>query len=260
MRGAIIGDIIGSPYEGSGQQKVYDIRLWTEDSHPTDDSALTIATAEAILTGKPYLEMYHKYWYEFPWAGYGQMFCEFMSRYRPDSLGYNSYGNGSAMRVSPIGWAFNDLKKVQEEAKKSAECTHNHSEGIKGAVSVATLIYYARLGKDKDYLKEVMTKEFEYNVDMPLEEIRKTFDFTDTCQGTLPPSFRCVYEGSNFTEIIKLAVSLGGDSDTTAAIAGSIAEALYPIPQQLWTSSRLLLEKYFLGTDSIVEEFEKLYM
>jgi ADP-ribosylglycohydrolase len=261
MRGAIIGDIIGSPYEGSGQQKVYDIRLWTEKSHPTDDSALTIATAEAILTGKPYLEMYHKYWYNFPWAGYGQKFAEAMSRYRPDMEGYGSYGNGSAMRVSPVAWAFDDLQAVQEEAKRSAECSHNHVEGVKGAVSVATLIYYARKGKDKEFLKNVITKEFGYDVSVPLEELKKKpFEFSDTCMDTIPPSFRCVYEGKDFTEIIRLAVSLGGDSDTLAAISGSIAEAIYTVPPNLWESSKLLLDKYFEGSTKIAEEFESKFM
>ena len=261
MRGAIIGDIIGSPYEGSGQQKVYDIRLWTEKSHPTDDSALTIATAEAILTGKPYIEMYHKYWYEFPWAGYGTRFCEHMTRYRPDIEPYNSYGNGSAMRVSPVAWAFKSLKKIQEEAKKSAECTHNHPEGIKGAVSVATLIHYARKGKNKDYLKQIISKEFGYDVSMTLEDIRtKGFDFDETCQATVPPAFVCVYESESFTDTIRNSVSLGGDADTMAAIAGSIAEAIYGVPGEMWSSSKILLDEYFEGTRKIVEEFEQKYM
>lgn len=260
MRGAIIGDIMGSPYEGSGQQKVYDIRLWTEDSHPTDDSALTIATAEAIMTGKPYEEMYHKYWFDYPWAGYGTMFCEWGTRY-PSMGPYNSYGNGSAMRVSPIAWAFSDLKTIQKEAEKSAACTHNHPEGIKGAVSVATLIHYARIGKDKDYLKEVITKEFGYDVSMTLEDIRtEGFPFDETCQATVPPAFVCVYESDSFTDTVRNSISLGGDADTMAAIAGSIAEAIYGVPSQIWISSKLLLEKYFPESDSIVEDFESGYL
>jgi ADP-ribosylglycohydrolase len=260
MRGAIIGDIIGSPYEGFGQQKVYDIRLWAEGSHPTDDSALTIATAEAILTGKSYIEMYHKYWYEFPWAGYGFGFSKFMTYYKEGDAGYGSYGNGSAMRVSPVAWAFDDLSIIQEEARKSAECTHNHPEGIKGAVATATMIYYASGGADKEFLKKLMEEDFGYDVSQTLDEMREGFEWDESCQKTMPPAFRCVYEGDSFTEIIRLAASLGGDADTLACIAGSIAEAIYGVPEGMWETSKEMIHHYFEGCEHVIDEFENKYM
>ena len=229
MYGAIIGDIVGSRFEGNPHKsKVFE--LFTDDCTPTDDTVLTIAVAEAIMTDNDF-ESHLRHWgVKYPYAGYGGTFIHWLAN---DIPAYNSYGNGSAMRVSPIGWAYHDLETTREMARKSAEVTHNHPEGIKGAESVASAIWMARNRYNKNEIKQYIEDEFGYDLSRKLDDIRKTYRFDVTCQGSVPEAIICFLEGEDFEDAIRNAVSLGGDSDTQAAIAGSIAEAFFGIPPHL---------------------------
>jgi len=222
MLGAIAGDIIGSRFEGSKRHLLKPIFLFNKKCRFTDDTVLTVAIAEAILDKTPYVDSIRKYALRYPHAGYGKGFKEWM---KGDGAPYNSYGNGSAMRVSPIGWAFNSVEKILEEAKKSAEITHNHPEGIKGAQAVALAIYLARKIKNKLLIKEELKKHFDYNFDMAVSDIPDGFDVT--CQGTIPICFSVFFETDSFLSGVRTAIKLGGDADTNASIVGALAEAYY---------------------------------
>lgn len=224
MLGAIAGDIIGSSYEWD-PVKFKDFILFSEDSDFTDDTVLTIATADALLHRKSYLEVYKEYPSKFYNRGYGDHFVRWASSRSNEP--YNSFGNGSAMRISPIGWFFNEIDEVLEEAKKSSEITHDHPGGIKGAQSVALAILLARKGYDKGLIKFELENRFGYNLDRTLEEIRPTYKFDVTCQGSVPESIIAFLESTDYEDAVRNAVSLGGDSDTQACIAGSIAEAYF---------------------------------
>lgn len=229
MLGAIIGDIIGSTYEFDGV-KTKDFELFPEGSTFTDDTVLTVATADAILNNKTYEEVYREYPKNFPQRGYGDRFSDWTKNRRVGP--YNSFGNGSAMRVGPIGWAFGTLEEVLEEAKKSAEVTHNHPEGIKGAQAVASAVFLARQGKSKKEIKEYIEETFGYNVSQSVDEIREDAVFDETCMVSVPQAIICFLDSSSFEDAVRNAVSLGGDADTQACIAGGIAEAYYKeIPQ-----------------------------
>jgi ADP-ribosylglycohydrolase len=224
MIGAIVGDYVGSAYEFNRTHD-YSFPLMTLESSITDDSIMTIAVMDAILQGKPYGERLH-YWgnkYPNPKGGYGGSFAVWLRSDNPQP--YYSFGNGAAMRVSPIGWAFEDADEMLREAQKSAQCTHNHPEGVKGAMAVAAAIYHVRNGKDKKFLKQYVEKEFGYDLSRKVADIRSTYDFNETCQGTVPEAIICYLESSGFEDAIRLAVSLGGDADTLACITGAIAEA-----------------------------------
>jgi ADP-ribosylglycohydrolase len=234
MIGAIAGDYAGSSYEFRNTHN-YDFPMVTPDGSITDDSIMTVAVMEAILLGKPYGERL-RYWgnkYPNPKGGYGASFAAWLRSDNPKP--YRSFGNGSAMRVSPVGWAFETLEETLREAQKSAQCTHNHPEGIKGAMAVASAIYHVRSGKSKEYLKQYVEKVFAYDLSRKLSDIRPAYGFNETCQRTVPEAIACYLESSGFEDAVRLAVSLGGDSDTLACIAGSIAEAdpAYQIPQQV---------------------------
>lgn len=224
MIGSIAGDIIGSAYEWN-PVKTKDFQLFSDKSNFTDDSVLTIATADAILHNRSYSDVYKEYTRKFPGRGYGEKFIKWANG--DSSEPYNSFGNGSAMRVSPIGFLFNDIDKVLEEAKKSAEVTHNHPEGIKGAQATALAIFLARIGKDKDFIKSEIENRFDYDLDRKLEYIRPDYKFNVSCQGSVPESIICFLESNSFEDAIRNAISLGGDADTMACIAGGIAEAYY---------------------------------
>jgi ADP-ribosylglycohydrolase len=237
MYGAIIGDICGSIYEFTRYKtdNPLEINLMDPKCHFTDDSVLTCAVAEAVsaidngkIKGTPedYGAYIHKWAKAYPNAGYGGRFRKWM-RAAVQSP-YGSYGNGSAMRVSAIGWAFGTLKETIEAAKSQAECTHNHPEGIKGSQAVAAAIYLARNKNTKAVIKGYIEKEFGYNLDRTLAEIRPLYKFYATCQKSVPEAIIAFLESSSFSHAIQCAISLGGDSDTIAAIAGSIAEAYYP--------------------------------
>jgi ADP-ribosylglycohydrolase len=256
MFGAIVGDIIGSPYEFN-KIKTVDFPLFIEESHPTDDSVLTIATAAAILQRIPYEVMYRQYTSLYPWGGYGERFYKWALD--PTSLPVDSYGNGSAMRVSPIGWAYTDADQVRDEAKKSAIITHGHPEGIKGAQAVAACVHAARMGNNKETLRQIMQFEFGYDVKTPVDKMRETYEFDETCQGSVPQAFRCVYEAESYEDTVRLAVSLGGDSDTLAAIAGSIAEVIWGVPLDMIEHAIPLLDYYFPGVMDVIEIWDNKY-
>ena len=247
MLGAIIGDIVGSIYEFDNI-KTKDFNLFTNEMFFTDDTVMTIAIAEAIIEGgKPrYFAEYMKlYGYLYLDIGYGTSFAKWITS--KESKPYNSWGNGSAMRVSPCGWVsklsepFEEgLKLTEDLAKKSAEVTHNHPEGIKGAQATASSIFFMRHGKSKNAIEEYKNKlkdyiknKYQYDLDFTLEEIRPIYKFDVSCQGSLPPALVSFLESENFEDAIRNAISIGGDRDTLGAITGSIAEAAYGIPEDI---------------------------
>ena len=228
MYGAIVGDICGSYYEfGDHRTKSKNPFLFQPGSKFTDDTVMTIATMKWYVDGKKNpIETYYR-WYglKYPKAGYGGMFRKWLVD--PKIGPYQSFGNGSAMRVSPVAWMNNCLRDVIKDAKITAECTHNDPEGIKGAQATACAIYLARIGQTKNYIKAYIINNFGYNLERKLDDIRPNYKFDATCQGSVPEAIMCFLEGRSYEETIKLAISLGGDADTQAAIAGSIAEAYY---------------------------------
>lgn len=234
MLGAILGDIIGSRFEFSvlKKNKSEKFNLLTDKNYFTDDTVMTIATADAILNNKSFEESYNQWGYKYPNAGYGGMFEYWLKQ--DIKKPYNSFGNGSAMRVSPVGWFYNDLDEVKKVAEKTALCTHNHKEGIIGAVVVASCIYLARVNTPKSEIKKVV--EYfggsNYYLNKTIEQIRPNYKFDVTCQGSVPEAIICFLEGNNYEDVVRKAVSLGGDTDTQACIAGSIAEAYYGVPDE----------------------------
>jgi ADP-ribosylglycohydrolase len=224
LLGAIAGDVIGSVYEFSAQ-KSPDFPLFSSLSQFTDDSVLTIAIGDAILSGRSYLDCVHSYALAYPGRGYGGYFLGWINSENPQP--YNSFGNGSAMRVSAVGWAFETIEAVLREAEASAAISHNHPEGIKGAQAVACAIFRARKGSSKAEILQEITGRFGYDLSSTLDEIRPTYRFNETCQETVPQAIIAFLESQDYEDAIRKAVSLGGDADTLAAITGSIAEAFY---------------------------------
>jgi ADP-ribosylglycohydrolase len=254
MIGAIAGDIIGSVYE-SHCLKTTEFPAFTANSTFTDDTVLTVAVADCILNGKDYATTFKQYARKYPYAGFGGMFFRWV---RSDSLEpYNSFGNGSAMRVSPVGFAFDTMEDVLAEAKRSAEVTHNHPEGIKGAQAVAAAILLARKKESKSKIKDFIERNFGYNLSQTLEEIRPHYYFDETCQGSVPQAIIAFLESDSFEDAVRKAVSLGGDSDTLACMTGGIAQAYYKtIPDYI-----LKEVKNRLDTDlwAVVEQFNTKY-
>jgi len=224
MIGAIAGDIIGSIYEHR-PIKNKDFLLFQTGCTFTDDTVLTVAVADAILSNRPYLESFRLIGRRYPHAGYGTSFFHWL--YSDDQSPYNSWGNGSAMRVSPVGFAFKTEKEVLREAAKSAEISHNHLEGIKGAQATALAIFLARTGSPKEGIRTEIKKRFGYNLDRTTDQIRPSYSFDVSCQGTVPEAIIAFLDSTSYEDTIRNAVSLGGDSDTIACIAGGIAEAYY---------------------------------
>ena len=224
MIGAIAGDIIGSVYEHA-PIKTKDFPLFHPRCRFTDDTVLTVAIAEAILSQRPYLESVRKIGRRHPNAGYGGMFINWL--FSPDPRPYNSWGNGAAMRVSPVGFAFASEDEVLRQAEATASITHNHPESIKGAQATALAIFLARTERDQGRLKSRLMASFAYDLDRNLDEIRPTYSFDVSCQGTVPEAIIAVLGSISYEDAVRDAVSLGGDSDTLACIAGGIAEALY---------------------------------
>jgi ADP-ribosylglycohydrolase len=246
MIGAIVGDIVGSRFEFDNYRGT-DFELFTDDCSFTDDTICIVAVADALLKGISF-EQSLRYWclkYPMPKGGYGGSFAQWIRL--PYPTPYHSFGNGSAMRVSPCAWFSKDRETVLKKARESAECTHNHPEGIRGAMCVADCIYHARFGSQKHKIKELVTKEYEYNLDMTCDEILRTNTFNETCQVTVPQAIVCFLESSDFESAIRLAVSIGGDSDTIAAITGSIAEAFYGIPEHIKTAALCYLPDEFIS-------------
>lgn len=231
MLGAVAGDIIGSVYEFSNI-KTTDFPLFSPGSTFTDDTVLTVALADSILTGIPYIVKLREYYRLYPHAGYGGRFRQWAESGSGEP--YNSFGNGSAMRVSPAGWAYNSLDDVLAEAGKSAAVTHNHPEGIKGAQSVASAVYLARAGSSKQQIKEYIERSFSYDLSRPLDLIRPGYRFDVSCQGSVPQAITAFLESGSYEDAVRRAVSIGGDSDTIACITGGIAEAYYrSIPESI---------------------------
>ncbi len=255
MIGAIAGDIIGSVYEWNNV-KYEDFELFKPHSRFTDDTVLTVAVADCILKGKDYALTLKEYGKKYPRAGYGERFNSWLNSDRMQP--YNSFGNGSAMRVSPVGFAFNSLEEVLKEAKKSAEVTHNHPEGIKGAQVAAAAIFLAREDAGKEKIKEYITAYFGYNLEQTLQEIRPNYRFDVTCQGSVPQAITAFLESEDYEDAIRKAVSIGGDSDTIACITGGIAQAYYKIiPEYLIEKTRELLTPELL---EIVDLFNDIYI
>ena len=224
MLGAIAGDIIGSIYENF-RTKNKQFRLFTPFSFYTDDTVLTVAVADAILNGKPYGPTLKAYARRHPFRGYGPKFTLWMLL--PGCKPYNSFGNGAAMRVSPVAYAYSTVAQVLDQAAQSAECSHNHPEGIKGAQSVALAIFLARSGASKEEIRAAIIQKFAYDLSRSVAEIRPGYRLNLTCQGSVPEAIIAFLESTDFEDAIRNAVSLGGDADTQAAIAGAIAEAYY---------------------------------
>lgn len=224
MIGAICGDIIGSVHEGAGT-KTKDFPLFTEGCHFTDDTVLTVAVAARLMQGRTYIDLFHDYFHAYPYAGYGGAFIEWARRRRCEP--YGSWGNGAAMRVSPIGIAGNSLDDVLAEARRSAEVTHDHPEGIRGAQATAAAVFLARSGASKDEMRADLERLSGYNLSERLDDIRESYGFDISCQGSVPQSIIAFLESDSYEDAIRNAISLGGDADTMAAIAGGIAEAFY---------------------------------
>jgi ADP-ribosyl-[dinitrogen reductase] hydrolase len=268
MLGAIIGDIIGSVHEFS-KDKIRDAELFVDSSIFTDDSVLTLATASAVMEDSDYGERYGRFFtlyynrqhsdYMGPGIGYGPMFCEWGLTPINSRKPYNSYGNGSAMRVSPIAWKYNSLVDVMIEAQLSASCTHNHIEGIKGAQSVAVAILMGRQGFPKEEIKKLIETYFGYNLDFDLDNLHREYTFNATAHGSVPQAIFCALNANSFEEVMRNCLYIGGDTDTIGAIAGSIAEPLYGIPVEFRDKAMKILEDHAPNLMGIALEFEKRY-
>jgi ADP-ribosylglycohydrolase len=244
MYGAILGDIIGSPYEFDRGKKTKDFPFFDRGCSFTDDSVMTIAVAEALMrasntgvirdekaTKALIVDMMKKWGHMYPGAGYGHRFYTWLKL--KNSEPYNSFGNGSAMRVSSAGWMFDDLETTRKVARWTAEVTHNHPEGVKGAEATAAAIWLARTGSSKEEIREFITDEIGYDLSRTCDEIRPGYYHIESCQQTVPEAITALLEGNSFEDVIRTAVSLGGDCDTLTCIAGSIAEAYYGVPYEL---------------------------
>ncbi len=243
MIGAIAGDIIGSVYEYI-PMKDYDFKLFHPHSNFTDDTVLTIAIAHAILEGKDYGLSLKTFGRRYPGAGYGLMFNNWLRQEKVEP--YNSWGNGSAMRVSPIGFAYDSMDDVLTKAEMSASATHNHPEGIKGTQATALAIYLARTGRDKKAIKEEISTRFGYDLSRTLDEIRPHYSYNESCNRTVPEAIIAFLESVDYEDAIRKSVSLGGDSDTQACITGGIAQAYYrSIPQKIMGRVNELLPEEF---------------
>lgn len=255
MIGAIIGDIVGSVHEGYGT-KTMDFELFSPGCSYTDDTVMTVAVADAILHKKDYKSMMVKYGRKYPEAGYGRNFNEWLHVSNPQP--YNSWGNGAAMRVSPIGFAFGTNVEVLDQARKSAEISHNHPEGIKGAQATALAVHMALNNASKQDIKREIELLFGYNLSESIDDIRQYYHFDLSCQGTVPQSIRAFLESEDYEHAIRLAISLGGDADTMACIAGGIAQAYYKfVPVELVVEATTYLPNKFLD---VIDAFDERYI
>jgi len=243
MIGAIIGDIVGSVYEWNNI-KTKDFPLFSPGCFFTDDTVMTLAIAEGLINGgsaEDFIAAIKKYGRLYPDSGYGGRFGSWL--FSDDINPYNSWGNGSAMRVSPVAWAFDILSEVEKYAEISAAVTHNHPEGIKGAQATAAAIFLARKGKTKEEIKAYIENKYGYNLNRSIDEIRPNYRFNESCQETVPEAIIAFLESVDFEDAIRNAISLGGDSDTLAAITGSIAEAAYGIPKEIKEKALSILDQ-----------------
>ncbi len=255
MLGAIAGDIIGSIYEWQAM-KSKRFPLFDVHNEFTDDTVLTVAIADWILKDSDLVDTSHEYFHLYPTAGYGGNFTRWAGYRKREP--YNSWGNGSAMRVSPVGFAYNTLEEVLSKAEESAAVTHNHPEGIRGAQATAAAILLARQGNDKEAIKRYVVETFGYDLDQTLDDIRPRYVFDVSCQGSVPQSIIAFLESTDFADAVRNAVSLGGDSDTMACIAGGIAEAYYGgVPEKIATETFARLDTRLRN---VVEQFREKYV
>ena len=264
MIGAILGDIVGSIYEFNNI-KTKEFELFDKKCFFTDDSVMTVAVAEALMQYENINEknisefkenlitVMHEIGTKYPNCGYGGRFSMWILRKKREP--YNSFGNGSAMRVSPVGWYAKTLEETELIAKATAEVTHNHPEGIKGAVSTAGAVFLARTGATMDEIKEYISKY--YTIDFTIDEIRPVYKFNETCQETVPQAMQAFFESTSFEDAIRNAISIGGDSDTLAAITGAVAEAYYGIDEDMKDTALSYLDERLLN---ITQRFEKQYL
>ena len=250
MIGAIAGDIIGSRFEYI-YKKTRDFELCSESCFFTDDSILTIAIADSILGNRNYAKNLRLYFSKYSSADYGNGFRKWAES--DSDIPYPSHGNGSAMRVSPIGDYFDTLDDVLKNSKESAKITHHHVEGIKGAQATASAIFLAKQKKDKQKIKEYISETFGYKLDESIDSIRKWYKYDGSCQGTVPQAITSFLEAKDFEDAIRNAISIGGDSDTLACIAGSIAEPYYGIPKEIRNFVEKKLDPQLM---SVVRKFE----
>ncbi len=250
MLGAIFGDVVGSRFEWNNI-KTKEFELLHRNCGPTDDSIMTCAVAESLLSGSDLVETMQRWGRLYPYAGYGGSFSSWIKADHPHP--YNSWGNGSAMRTSPVGWLFDSIEETLEQAKRISAVTHDHPEGIKGAQAISAAVYYARRGQSKDDIGSYIKEHF-YPLGFTLDEIRPDYDFDVSCQGSVPQAIVAFLESSSFEDAIRNAVSIGGDSDTIAAMAGAIAEAYYGIPDDLVDALLPFLDERIL---SVVRAFGK---
>ena len=261
MYGAILGDIIGSPYEFDRGRKTKEFPLFSRYSEFTDDTVMTIAVADALLdaqsdadeewTRNRLIRGMQRFGQKYPYAGYGGMFHRWL--WAKDPQPYGSYGNGSAMRVSSVGWLYDDLEQVRRMARLSAEVTHNHPEGIKGAEATASAIFLARTGSTKAEIKAYIEENFHYRLSRTCDEIRPDYYQVESCQETVPEAITAFLEGQSFEDVLRTAVSLGGDCDTLTCIAGSMAEAFYGVTEELKAECRKRLPEELLD---VLRRFE----
>ena len=262
MYGAILGDIIGSPYEFDQGSKTKSFPLFSSGSTFTDDTVMTLAVAQALLAAAPeedealtrcrLIASMQRWGKAYPHAGYGTRFLDWL--WSDDPQPYHSYGNGSAMRVSPAAWLYDDLDTVRRMARLSAEVTHNHPEGIKGAESTAAVIFLGRTGHSKAEIRSYVEREFHYDLSRTCDQIRPGYFHVESCQQTVPEAITAFLEGESFEDVIRTAVSLGGDCDTLAAIAGSMAEGFYGVPEELKLQCRSRLDAPLLD---VLQQFSQ---
>lgn len=241
MLGAITGDIVGSPYEFDNIKTTEFLLLDEKRCFFTDDSVLTIALADAILHDKNYADTMRAYYRRYPDASYGGSFHSWARN--PDSLAYNSWGNGAAMRISPVAYAFDTLEGVLQKAREYTEITHNHPEGVKGALATASAIFLALTGHSKQQIKDYIVANFAYDLNRSCDDIRPHYYFNESCQETVPEAIIAFLDSTDFENALRLAVSLGGDSDTLTCITGGIAEAFYGVPPAIASKTLSFLDE-----------------
>ena len=258
MLGAIFGDIVGSVYEFNNTADLH-FPLLSRYSRPTDDSIMTLAVARALMEtwGQPddairaaLVREMRDFGARYPNGGYGGRFSDWLAADDPQP--YGSFGNGSAMRVSPVGWLCGTMEDTLHMARLTAEVTHNHPEGIKGAQAIAAGVFLARAGQDKDAILRSLTERFHYDLTRTLDEIRPTYGFYEICQKSVPEAIRAFYEGETYEDVIRRAVALGGDSDTIACMAGALAEAYYGMPEAFQKEALARMDSFQRG---VVRDF-----
>jgi len=235
MRGGIAGDVIGSRFEHF-PFKYKEFPLFSRISRPTDDTVMTVAVAEAMLGGGDYRGAFRRWGHRYPRAGYGGTFRKWLALPDEEAKPYGSFGNGAAMRSSPAGWLRNDIEAVLAEAERTALPTHNHPEGVKGAQAIALAVFLARTGAGKAAIRAEVEGRFDYDLGRRLDDIRPVYRSDNTCQGSVPEALIAFLESTDWEDAVRNAVSLGGDSDTQACMAGAVAEVFYGgVPTEIWS-------------------------